>query len=315
MEQRNVYELYATKEENAINASRKIYEAKYPPPTKPKIQSNIWKFVAGFAVLLIASNIVSGAHTIPLFQRSISETILFGFISLKKVVGVSSFTMIEVGMVMLAISRIVHYTSMQRETWEHNNKQVSRFILVSIALIFGVALFANIYSTLTLSLENGQQTTNVNSQIATLTTVSITDPENEQTGGLERIASIILFTLMGSSAPVLTLLSGEVIGKVLVSENAKKDLKLKKWEEDTEAWNDAFLEDYRRRKGHGVWKVEIEEPIEQQFIPLNRPEKASSNALEPIKIRVDDKIKYECPSCHKVITRQAWSHHKCRYDS
>lgn len=321
-EEMSIYAKYADKEESAIQAARVIYLAKYPMPEKPKIQSNIWKFIAGFSILLIAATIVSGAHTIPLFQLSIAEYKVFGAISLKKIVGVSAFTMIEAGMVMLAISRIVHYTSTQRETWEHNNKQVSRFILVSLGLIFGVALFANIYSTLTLSVEHDQESAvdNVSSQAQASEITMVSNPVNTQNvtvqekSTLATVASVLLFTLMGASAPVLTLLSGEVIGKVLVSENAKKELKLQKWEKDKDTWNEAFLEDYKNKKGRGIWKVEVDEPVKQDVLLLNRPEKVVSNALVPIKVKIDDKIKYECPACHKVITRQAWVNHKCRFD-
>lgn len=308
METKSVYEVYADKEQSAITAARQIYTVKRPPPEKPKIKSNVWKFIGGFSVLVIAGMVVSGAHTIPLFQNSVKDGEIAG-INIKDAVGIAAFTMIEVGMIMLALSRIVHYTSMQKETWEQNNKQVSLFIVASLGLIFSVALFANVYSTIKLGLEDSgaenSEPDPVSMPMAGITTVSAAESvvvKDSEGITLDKVVSLLLFTLMGSAAPVVTLLSGEVIGKVMVSEGAKKDIADRRYKEDMEVWNNEFLEDYKARKGRGVWKIETEDVIEAKLLPPEKPK------LTAIYI---DKENRQCPTCQKIMKKQSWPNHPC----
>lgn len=309
MENKNVYQAYADKEELAIISARKIYTVKRPPPEKPKFKSNVIRFVLGFTVMILAGMVVSGAHTIPLFRDSVKDGEIIG-INVKDAVSVAAFVLIETGMIMLAISRIVHYTSMQRETWEHNNKQVSRFIVVSLALIFSVALFANVYSTIKEGLENKSVEATpapVSMPMAGITTVSAPPAAVKTTTEgitLDKVVSIILFTLMGSSAPVVTVLSGEIIGKVMVSENAKKEAADRKYEADRDQWNNDFLEDYKAKKGRGVWKVEVEEAEAPKLIPPP-PEKPILQA-----IYIDKELR-QCPTCNKTMKKQSWANHPC----
>lgn len=311
MEEITIYERYAEKEEKAITAARKIFAAKRPPPILPRIKSNVWKFIAGFTIMVIAGMIVSGVHTIPLFQKSVEAEEIFG-ISTRTLVGNAAFIMIEVGMIMLAISRIIHYTSMQKETWEQNNKQVSKFIQITLGLIFSVALLGNIYSTVKLGIDSNESESAapVSMPMAGITTIN--NPQNatvevEKEGiPLDKIVSLILFTLMGSAAPVVTVLSGEVIGKVLVSEGAKKDILMKRYNEDMEAWNQEFIADYRSHKGRGVWKIEVDNPTESTLLEI--PEKAG----EELKAIYIDKDRRQCPKCRKIMTKQSWTRHPCR---
>lgn len=318
--QPSVYEQYADLEEKAIASQRRIYEAKFPPPAEPKMSDKAKYVITGFGIIFAAAVIVSGAHTIPLFQRSVPEYEIEGF-SLKNLVGIAAFVMIEMAMIILTYSRITHYTSTQRDTWQRGVRLITRFIISATMMVFAVALFANIYSTLTLSHNpDGKESIQEPTAIANLRTVG-TEQKPAALLGIEipdlpEIAEISLFVLMGASAPVLTLLSGEIIGHTLTVENATNEKRQEKHDEEMLKYNQAFNEYYEAKKGKGVWKVGV--PQQQAAPPqpvklLERPEEPAVNDLQPIKRQVDGKVKYECPACSKVITRQAWQNHKCRY--
>lgn len=42
-------------------------------------------------------------------------------------------------------------------------------------------------------------------------------------------------------------------------------------------------------------------------------ERLRDNSLDPIKHKRGDKTVYECPTCHKEMTRSGWSRHTCRH--
>lgn len=317
--QLSIHEQYAEKEERAIHAQRRIYEAKFPPPVEPTISNNTKQLLIGFAIIFTAAVIVSGAHTIPLFQRSIPDYDM-GIANLKNIVGIAAFVMIEVAMIILTYSRIKHYTSTQRESWEHSVKLISRFIIGATILVFVVALFANVYSTLTLSHGNEAADTNTVESLASIKTVNAVEQKpaaflGMSFPGLSEIAEISLFVLMGASAPVLTLLSGEIIGYTITVENAKNESKIKKWRDEIQVYNQEFNDYYNSQKGRGIWKIEVEESRPKEVMLLERSGKPEVNQLTPIKVQVDGKVKYECPRCRKVITRQAWQNHGCRFDN
>lgn len=305
-------ERYAENEARIIASQRKVYEAQYPPPEKPVFTSSVKQLLIGFGIMLVAAMIVSGSHTIPQFQRSVSDYSILGIVSLKKIVGVSAFTMIEVGMVMLAYSRIKHYTSTQKETWEHNMKLVPRLILGAMVLVLAVALMGNVYSTLTYGHETESQPV-VTQPATTLASMRVsTEPAAMSSYKLPIVGvspETLLFVLLGVSAPALTLLSGEVIGYVGTTEHAKQESKLKKWREDLAAYNEAFLE-WRTKQRRGVWRNEADMPPQQQYQTAERVEKAVKE-LQPIYI---DKDRRKCPACEKTMHRASWTRHPCRFE-
>lgn len=317
--QLSVYEQYADLEEKAIASQRRIYEAKFPPPAEPRMTDRAKFVVTGFGIIFAAAVIVSGAHTIPLFQRSVPDYEIEG-ISLKNVVGIAAFVMIEMAMIILTYARITHYTSTQRDTWQRGVTLITRFIIAATVMVFVVALFANVYSTLTLSHDSSELNSQEPVSLASIKTVT-TEPKPVAVLGFElpnasTFAEISLFVLMGASAPVLTLLCGEIIGHTLTVENATNDKKKEKHNEVMNAYNQAFNEYYESKKGKGVWKVGIPQQEQSQPQPvklLERPTEPVVNDLQPVKRQLDGKVKYECPACKKVITRQAWQNHKCRF--
>lgn len=316
--QASVYERYADDATSVLASMRRIFEAKFPPPQIPVISKRSKQIIAGFGVVCAAAIVVSGAHSIPLFQRSIENTDLFGLIGLKKVVGASAFIMIEMAMIFFAYVRITQYQATQRDSWEHSVKLISRFILFAMMLVFGVALFANVYSTLTMSYEPHVSTELLEPEaIASIRTVSIKDAPPSFLGvelTFTGIAEAALFILMGASAPVLTLLSGEIIGYTITVENAKNERKMEKYRADMETWNASFNEYYEANKGRGVWRIEVGQQAPQGYALLDRRSKSVASNLQPNKLRLDGKTKYKCPVCDKVMTRQAWQNHPCRFD-
>lgn len=66
--------------------------------------------------------------------------------------------------------------------------------------------------------------------------------------------------------------------------------------------------DIRRGLRTRVDTVTVERAEGKPVLAFNAPRE-----MEPIKVKVGSVTKYQCPQCGKVVSRQAWSNHPCRF--
>lgn len=306
--QPNVYEGYANDEVAAYQAHRRIFEAKNPPPVKPDIRSgDTWLMLVFLNILYLAAVIVSAPHTIPLFLQSVPEYDLFGVLDIRYIVAVAAFVMIEIALLVLTFVRIKQ-RARTRESWENGLTQVGKWLSGALILVFTVALFANIYSTLDLSSEKEpaapQTTALADLKLTSQSSVVIEDGE----GFISKYGRLTIFLLIGGAAPMLALLVGDVSAILWVTRQATHREQMTDYEQKYDIWNQSCITAYRPAK---IRTLSGTQP--QPVKLIERPDKQETIDLMPTKLQVDGKVKYQCPSCNKVITRQAWQHHGCRF--
>lgn len=130
------YDDWAVRHTAAFTAFKTVYEATHRPPERPAAVSRQIRVVDGLLfVLMTASMVVSGAHTIPvvLDLTPVPE----GWVKL--VVGVSAFVMVEVAIIVL--SYVLISSALEED--------VRRPLTLGLRLAMTVALAANVYSTVT----------------------------------------------------------------------------------------------------------------------------------------------------------------------
>lgn len=201
-DQPNDLSLYVSEYETAYNAHRKTYELRNPPPQRlpyeqiePKPQrvivprENIVSMIA-LALMVIASVIVSGSHTLEVFGG--------GF------VGSAGFVMIEVGIVTYA------YIRTKTDYDEARHASVKKMVSRGMKLAFAVGIASNILDELS---KNGVY---ISPEIKTL-----------------------ILIVLGVSAPVLALISGDTFGMFSVQQAHKQRKADAEYDRKSAAWNEA----------------------------------------------------------------------------
>lgn len=107
--------------------------------------------------------------------------------------------------------------------------------------------------------------------------------------------------LFGVVAPLIAGLSGGVFVWLHQSELVVNEEKKATYRGQCIAWDKEILREYRKQVAQSS-AIDIIAPVKV----IEKPK------LEPVKVRIGDKIMYRCPTCQRQMTRQAWSTHKCR---
>ncbi len=227
------YDLIASQVNEAFQAYRNTYAQTNPPPDLQKVarkhvQSNKVMYRL-LGVLVVASVVVSGSHTVPVFADSL-PTGTHPIIAL--IVSVAAFVAIEVAILVYAYQRV------EKAHADNPNmsKDVQRLMGYGLALAISVALGANVYSVL----------------------------KPHMVGELTSIwqgVSIIVATLVGISAPVLAFIAGELFGLMNVEARERKNTVFNEHEQLTEAWEAGLRDAWARDRAKWGARVSVERPV------------------------------------------------------
>jgi cytochrome c biogenesis protein CcdA len=199
---------------SAYTAFRSTYTTQHPQPTaqqfaRRNIRNN--KSLRRFLIaLVIASIIVSGSHTIPTFAESLPDN--WGF--LRVVVGLAAFAMVELGVILYAYQR-VEKSYQENANYAHTIKHLMG---IGMGLGLVVALGANLYSSLKPIFADATETS---------------------AAGWD-VVQLIVFILVGISAPILAFIAGEVFGMLDVEERQARAKTIEDYENALLAWEEGL---------------------------------------------------------------------------
>jgi hypothetical protein len=214
----------------AFNAYAATYEQSTP---KPNIQQVARRYPANnrlmyrlLGLLVTASVIVSGSHTIPVFAESLPAgtppVIVF-------LVGGAAFVAIEAAILIYAYQRVEKSYS----TNPHKSQEVQRLMGYGLALSIAVALGANVYSVLKPHMVDGLE-------------------------GVWDAVKIGVSVLVGISAPVLAFIAGELFGLLTVEARARQSQILAEHDAAVEAWREGLREAWARDRVKWGASVKVE---------------------------------------------------------
>lgn len=227
------YQSIASQVNSAFKAYRDTYAETNPAPDLQKIArkyaTNNKTMYQLLGLLVVASMVVSGSHTVPVFADSLpTGTPAF----LKLLVSVAAFIAIEVAILVYAYQRVEKAHADNPDM----SKDVQRLMGYGLILAIAVALGANVYSVLKPHMTGG---------------------------GLKQIwdmVSIVVAVLVGISAPVLAFIAGELFGLMNVQARERKVFILKEYENAIEAWESELRDAWARDRAKWGAKVSVERP-------------------------------------------------------
>jgi hypothetical protein len=232
----NIYDEAGQRAERAFRAFRALYEVQNPQPKessspalpiqddkpsvadKPIIAPFVGNKQRGMIAGLLGSVIVSASHVIPVFLNKPSIYAVSWF-SFEAIVGLSIFTMMELGLVTYA------YSSVENSPTSESAKKVQWITNKGLYFILTIAVMANIYYVL---------------QSSTSIAIDFSD-----VWGWVRI---VIFLFIGTSAPLTALMTGDILAMDVLRHraNARRDIQLweEKLERDLEAWRTKTAREY-----------------------------------------------------------------------
>lgn len=226
------YSEVATRNNNAFTAFSSTYATQYPAPTpkqfaRRNIRNN--KTQRLFLILLvIASVVVSGSHTIPTFVESLPDD--WGLLRLA--VGLFAFAMVELGIILYAYER-VEKSYQENANYAHT---IKRLMGIGMGLGLVVALGANLYSSLKPIFADATETS---------------------AAGWD-VVQLIVFILVGISAPILAFIAGEVFGMLDVEERQARAKTIEDYENALVAWEEGLRAAWKQAEGQWGAKVKVE---------------------------------------------------------
>jgi len=225
-----VYDETARRMEAAVAAFRSYYSSMNPLPIEPNYPAmpnlaekpQIARFLGlkqiGMVLGLLGSVILSASHTIPVFMGKASA-LEINLLSFEGLVAISVFVMIEVGLVTFAYSKIEG--SPNSET----AKQVQELTGWGLKFILAIAVLANVYYVLS---------------------GNTTIPTEGFFASAWYWTRVIIFLLIGASAPLVALITGDILAMDVLRHKAtikrdnqawedKKALDMQTWENKVDA--------------------------------------------------------------------------------
>lgn len=218
----NIYDETAQRIQAAFMAFRQLYEVQHPLPIsgeypakplladrpntedKPKKSRFLGAKQIGMLLGLIGSIVVSASHDIPVFLNLKSGESIDWF-SPTIVIVVSIVVMIEVALVTFAYSTIENTPSSE------SAKKVQWITSKGLYFIFTVAVLANTYYVL-------QESTAIESVL----------------GDIWAWVRIVIFLLVGMTAPLVALMTGDILAIDVLRHNGNYRRDVQAWEEKTQ---------------------------------------------------------------------------------
>lgn len=190
----NVYDDAQTRIEAAYKAFRAGYEVMKPPPQMAEVNRSFFGFKqVGMLLALIGSVIVSASHTVPVFL-GISSITEINIASAEFVIAVAVFVMIEMAVVTFAYSATESEANVEAA---HHVKRITRW---GMWFIVTIMILGNVYYVLSSNVEI---------------------PTEGWLAGVWAFTRLTIFLLIGTSAPVVAFMTGDILAIDVIKHRAK----------------------------------------------------------------------------------------------
>lgn len=213
------YAQYADTYEAAYAAFMRTYAVRNPPPARDVAVSTSRRLRWLVGGMALASIIVSAFHTLPVFVPAENMT------PLVYVVAVAVFVMVELGLV------ITSYVSIQYFADDKPLHDTARLVTFARRLLFALAVTVNVYSVM-----RGQA---------------------YAAGGLWNFLDVGITIFVGISAPVMVLITGDVIAVTLVQDRRAQAALDAQYEEALSAWRAGLDRAWSASRTRKAVKVEV----------------------------------------------------------
>lgn len=202
----------------AMEQYRAYFQKRNPPPVRETFVANNWWTYGTMGSLVVASVIVSGYHTIPMFIGEGANL----WIAIP--VAIAIFWMLELGIINLMFMLVKkHY-----EKNPNDKTDVSNWLKGGLALILIVCIGTNVYS------------------------------EALKAGFVSHEVSLAIRILMGLSAPIMALVSGEVLAITTVDGKVKQRELDEQYDIQMVEYQNKFLAEWDARKGRILSSIRVE---------------------------------------------------------
>lgn len=267
--QLGIYDETAQRIQAAYLAFRQLYEVQHAIPKEPNYPAmpnadakpesgSFWGIKqTGMVLGLIGSVIVSASHTIPVFLglKTVSEINLLSF---EFVVGLAIFVMIEMSVIVFA------YSATESEGNTDTAHRVRSFTRGGMWFIVTIAILANVYYVLA---------------------ANINIPNDGFFALSWELIRVGIFLLIGTSAPVIAFMTGDIIAIDVLKHRAKVKRDIQAWQEKLESdmnqWEGkvkSIRADYEQRQSewssnlHTAWNAQKAKWGASVNIQVSKPE-------------------------------------------
>lgn len=209
---------YAQQHEQAWSSFIQADAREHPQPARPAWYVGLpWAF-GPFLVIAISGILLSALRTAPVFA-AIAEPLVGQ--SLAALEAVLALIVIEVSIVVIRFITVLH----DAQDGRLNEARLRGWMSRGFYLAFGIALLANVY--------------------ASVSHVVLFGP-------LLPVADLVIATAVGISAPVLALVSGDILGAIVVRASRVRARAQEQYRSEMEQWEEARMrrwQSYRARIG------------------------------------------------------------------
>lgn len=254
-------------EDKAYKAFDHLYNLQNPEPKAPSLKRDhaelAHDWIVGIAIFLImlASVIVSAAHTIPLFVGSIDSDNK----GLTYLIGGATLVMAELSLIIIAYYKI--WLAPNKTKDEH----IQNRLTLSVALIIAILMGGNLYS----SFENfffADKAIESTQPVSATVSVAFTEPATTETNSAEKVFSIakfIIAALVGITAPIQVYITGDVLAILLVKGQNKAQAKFNAYKQDLDRWQTKRKDQWDISKAQYLAKVKKELPVNRSLMSVN----------------------------------------------
>lgn len=190
----NIYDDAQTRIEAAYKAFRAGYEVMKPPPVMTEVSRSFFGAKqVGMLMALIGSVIVSASHTVPVFL-GISSITEINIASAEFIIAVAVFVMIEMAVVTFA------YSATESEANAEAAHHVKRLTRGGMWFIVTIMILGNVYYVLSSNVDI---------------------PTEGALAGIWSFTRVTIFLLIGTSAPVIAFMTGDILAIDVIKHRAK----------------------------------------------------------------------------------------------
>lgn len=224
MDELHVYDQYAERHQRAYNSFAQVYALEHPKPEKPKWFNGLPWMMIPFTAIVMAGIALSALRTAPVFQQIALATVSEALANAEAILAV---VVIEI---FLVLGRYA-YVLLNNQDGYDGVKSVKKWVQAGVATAFSIAVFANLYAS-----------------VSHLPIVQTIKPAID----------LLIALLVGISAPLLAFISADILGITWArSERARSDMKAQ-YQRSVDEWFAARENSWNvRKKDYGV-KIKVE---------------------------------------------------------
>lgn len=234
-ELQQIYDDNQQRIEMAYQAFKGAYQVMKPPPIHPT--ANKFQYGAkqyGMTLGLIGSVIVSASHTIPVFlgKASVGDIVFWSY---EFIVGLAIFVMIEISIITFA------YSATESEGNHDTANRVRNFTRGGMWFIVTIAILANVYYVLT---------------------ANVTIPQDGIIAAIWEWVRVTIFLLIGTSAPVIAFMAGDILAIDVLKHNAKIRRDLQTYQDTLQEWQAGLNASWAAQKAKwgGAVNIQVSKP-------------------------------------------------------